>query len=56
MSTLLHVLLKADPCLEGVVADGKAGSSVCYQLGQVSVLLSWQVLATVAALFWQREG
>ena len=26
MSTLLHVLLKADPCLEGDVADRKAGS------------------------------
>ena len=38
MSTLLHVLLKADPLLEGDVADGKTGSSVCHQLGQVSVL------------------
>ena len=38
MSTPLHVLLKDDPCLEGDVADGKAGPSVCHQLGQVSVL------------------
>ena len=38
MSTPLHVLLKADPCLEGDVADGKADPSACLQLGQVSVL------------------
>ena len=38
MSTSLHVLLKAYPCLEGDVADGKADPSACYQLGQVSVL------------------
>ena len=38
ISTLFHVLLKADPGLEGDVADGKADSSVCHQLGQVSVL------------------
>ena len=33
-----HLLLKADPCLKGDVADGKSGSSACNQLGQVSVL------------------
>ena len=32
------MLLKAGPCLEGDVADGKADRSVCLQLGQVSVL------------------
>ena len=35
--TLLHVLLKADPSLEGDVADDKADSSACHQLCQVSV-------------------
>ena len=35
MSTPLDVLLKADPCLEGDVAD----PSVCLQLNQISVLL-----------------
>ena len=34
----LHMLLKADPSLEGDVADDKADPSVCHQLGQVSVL------------------
>ena len=34
MSTLFHVLLKADPFMEGDVVDGKAGSSVSHQLGQ----------------------
>ena len=29
MNTPLHVLLKADPCLEGDVADDKADPSVC---------------------------
>ena len=38
MSTSLHVLLKADPCLEGDVADGKADPLACLQLNQVSVL------------------
>ena len=38
MSTPLHVLLKADPCLEGDVADDKADPSVCLQLNQISVL------------------
>ena len=37
-STSLHVLLKAFPCLEGDVADGKADPSACHKLGQVSVL------------------
>ena len=30
--------LKADPSLEGDVADDKADSSMCHQLGQVTVL------------------
>ena len=38
MSTPLHVLLKADPRLEGDVADDKADPSVCLQLNQISVL------------------
>ena len=38
MSTPLHVLLKADPSIEGNVEDDKADPSVCHQLGQVSVL------------------
>jgi hypothetical protein len=38
MSTPLHVLLKAEPCLEGDVADDKADTSVCVQLHQISVL------------------
>ena len=38
MSTPLHVLLKADPSLEGDVADDKVDPSACHQLGQVSVL------------------
>ena len=38
MSTPLHVLCKADPSLEGNVADDKAESSACHQLDQVSVL------------------
>ena len=38
MSTPLHVLLKADPCLEGDVADDKADPSVGLQLNQISVL------------------
>ena len=32
------MLLKADPCLEGDVADDKADPSVCLQLNQISVL------------------
>ena len=42
MSTPLHVLLKADPSLEGNVADEKADPSACHQLGQVSVLQYFQ--------------
>ena len=34
----LHVLLKADPRLEGDVADDKADPSVCLQLNQMSIL------------------
>ena len=34
---ILHVLLKADPSLEGDVADD-ADPSVCHQVGQVSIL------------------
>ena len=37
-STPLHVLLKADPCLECDVANDKAGPLVCLQLNQISVL------------------
>ena len=38
MSPPLHVLILADPRLEGDVADAKANSSECHQLGHVSVL------------------
>ena len=38
MSTPLCVLLKADPRLEGYVADDKADPSVCLQLNQIFVL------------------
>ena len=38
MSTPLHELLKADPHLEGDVADDKADPSVCIQLHQISLL------------------
>ena len=38
MSTPLHVLQKADPRLEGDVADDKADPLVCLQLNQISVL------------------
>ena len=38
MSTPLHVLLKADPRLEGDVADDKADPLVCLQLNQIYVL------------------
>ena len=34
----LQVLLKADPSLEGNVADDLADPSECHQLSQVSVL------------------
>ena len=38
MSIPLHVLIEADPCLEGELADGKADPPACLQLGQASVL------------------
>ena len=38
MSATLHVLLEAEPCFEGDVADGEADPLACHQLGQVSVL------------------
>ena len=38
MSTHLYVLIKAYPCFECAVADGKADPSECHQLGQVSAL------------------
>ena len=38
MSTPLHVFLKADPRLEGDVADDKADLLVCLQINQISVL------------------
>ena len=38
MSTPLHVLLKADPHLEGDVADDKADPLVCLQLNQIYFL------------------
>jgi hypothetical protein len=38
MSTPLKVLLKADPRLEGDVADDKADPLVCQQLNKISVL------------------
>ena len=39
MSTPFHVLLIADPSLEGDVADDKADPSACHQLSHASVLL-----------------
>ena len=33
-----YILLKADPSLEGDVADDKAHPSVCHQRGEVYVL------------------
>ena len=65
MSTPLHVLIKADPCLKGDVADNKADPSLCLQLKQIYVgrapwtttmcldSLFFLFLATVVALFWQ---
>ena len=41
MSTTLNVLLKADPYLEGDVADDKAEPLVWLQLNQISVLQSF---------------
>ena len=38
MSTPLHVLLKANPNLEGDVEYDKSDHSACYPLDQVSVL------------------
>ena len=38
MSTPIHVLLKADPCLEDDVADDQADPLVCLQLNQIFVL------------------
>ena len=38
MSATLYVLLAADPCLEGDVAEGEAVPPACHQLGQVFVL------------------
>ena len=38
MSTPLHVLLKADPLIEGDVADDKVDPSVCLQLDQIFIL------------------
>ena len=38
MSTPIHMLRKADPCLEDDVADDKADPSVCLQLKQISIL------------------
>ena len=37
INTPIHVLLKADPCLEDVVADDKADPLVCLQSNQISV-------------------
>ena len=37
MSTPLHVLLKADPRLEGDVADDKADPLLCLQLNQITI-------------------
>ena len=42
MSTPLHVLIKADPSLEGDVADDKADPYACHQFGQVSLLHYFQ--------------
>ena len=38
MNTPLHELLRADPCLEGDIADGEADPSAYHQLGKLSVL------------------
>ena len=53
MSTPLHVLLKADPSLEGDVADDKADPTACHQLGQVSVLQYFQ--GTAGSMDHQHE-
>ena len=45
MSAPLHVHLKADPSLEGDVADDKADPSAFHQFGQVSVLQIFQGMA-----------
>ena len=45
MSIPIHVHLKADPSLEGNVADDKADPSAFHQLGQVSVLQIFQGMA-----------
>ena len=37
ISTLIHILLNADPCLEGDVEDDKADPSACHHLDQVYV-------------------
>ena len=37
MISITSLLLKADPCLDGDVADEKADPSVCLQLNQISV-------------------
>ena len=40
-TTPLNVLLKADPSLEGDVADDKVNPSACHQLGQVFLQYFW---------------
>ena len=56
MSTPLYLLLKAYHSLEDNLTDNKADSSVCHQLGQVSVLqYFWGVAGSMdhQHVFWQ---
>ena len=41
MSATLHVLLEAEPRLEGDVADGEADPSACHSIGQEERLPPW---------------
>ena len=41
MSETFHLLFEADPCLEGNVADGKAGNNLAKYLS-CSILEGWQ--------------
>ena len=63
MNTPIHVLLKADPCLEDIVADDpwcaynlqyflETAGSMEKQLVLRQAVFVIEVLATVVALFW----
>ena len=53
MITPIHVLLKADPCLEDDVADDKAEPLVCLHVLRQAGVFFKEVLSTVVVLFWQ---